>query len=561
MPSTTRQGSTAPSNTPQTSQRRIGRRPAYQKKSVPIPSFFAPSTPVITVPRLLALPAELQKDILDYITTSPYLYRHIELTPASLVQKVQDALCKSNTSLQHVRRLVIRKAPFARPAMTEAGFAVLSSVLTALPKDGLEMFAIHAGTANVPCDLDYLLRLRQRRSNLYQMQCAETCPVLHLLPDADELRNVTTLQLTLRNKESCARAQTILQAAPMVINLAIELSCTEWLTSDGPKTGELVVNTLFDQQDIKIGSQKSQKPALQKLRLSRMDLTTAGTILPTLVDCGSLRHLQLVDCDNMVPLCESFSQLRLPLEILEIKDASDGDRRGKTDVLLQSVRQLRRFRITRSVYDDPNHDFQWAALQRHAATLQVLEIVDGESDGNVFRANTVIDRSAAALRKLFVSCTDLRQLCIGGFGLESGTWTNQIHGVNLLLDCVSNLRNLRTLKLRMYPDCLDGSIYIESEERQTIFEAQIRHHAVILASKVFQELGAGCPRLRVVVVEAWEMPQDDSPEYFATFAFLRASQTDVYGCTRAVAVEEPMHLIKHHEPCSDILEPERFMGN
>nr|OQO16616.1 hypothetical protein B0A51_14117 [Rachicladosporium sp. CCFEE 5018] len=392
------------------------------------------------------------------------------------------------------------------------------------------------------------------------MQCAETCLVLHLLPDADELRNVTTLQLTLRNKETCARAQTILQAAPMVINLAIELSCTEWLTSDGPKTGELVINTLFEQQDTKFGLQKSQKSALQKLRLSRMDLTTAGTILPTVVDCGSLRHLQLVDCDNMVPLCESFSQLRLPLEILDIKDASDGDRRGKTDVLLQSVRQLRRFRITRSVYDDPNHDFQWAALQRHAATLQVLEIVDGEPDGTVFRATIVIDRSAAALRKLFVSCTDLRQLCMGGFGFESGTWTNQVHGVNLLLDCVSNLRNLRSLKLRMYPECLDGSIYIESEERQTIFEAQIRHHAAALASKVFQELGVGCPRLRVVVVEAWEMPQDDTPDYFATFAFLRASQTDVYGCTRAVAVEEPLHMIKHHEPCSDILEPEKFLA-
>nr|OQO19521.1 hypothetical protein B0A51_12177 [Rachicladosporium sp. CCFEE 5018] len=481
--------------------------------------------------------------------TAPYLYRNVELNVKSLTDTVKDSLSNSNQSLQHIRRLVVRRLPLECTVLDQPQLAVLSSILTALPKDFLEAFALFNPGARMQCDLDYLLRLRQRGSRFYQMQRAETCPVLHLLPDMDELRNIRVLQLTLHSKDNCSKARSILQAAPCVTSLAVELSSV-WLDlgyDDGPMVGEHVVTTLFGAEDTNSSKDALPKPHLRKLKLHRMDLTIAGTILPTLLECGKLHTLQLSECDNMVPLCESFAQLKLPLDVLDIKDASDGNKVGKSGVLLQSVRHLQRFRITRSVHDEANYDFEWAALQRHAATLHVLEIVDGEPDGLVFRANKAVDRSAAALKKLFRGCTSLKQLCMGGFELESCHWTDPTSGIDLLL-------------LRSYPACLNGDMFVENDEDRVLFQAQVRHLATTLANKIFHELLPACPRLRVVVVDAWEMPQDEAPGHFATFAYLRASQTDVYGCTRAVAVEEPLHMIKHHEPCSDILEPEKFLA-
>ncbi|KAK6433909.1 hypothetical protein LTR95_009914, partial [Oleoguttula sp. CCFEE 5521] len=538
MPSTTRQSSTAPEHSALPNQRKTARRPVSKKQSLLASHLFPPAPPVVKVPRLLGLPVELQKDILDYITTcrdrkslclvskemhaltAPYLYRNVELSLVDLADKLKDSLGAGNRSLQHIRRLVIQAAHLEGGQLSESHVAVLSSVLTVLPKDRCRLAYRALWITRFVCD--------------------------------------NVVRLSIHNKANCAKARAVLQAAPRVVNLAIELYGLEFDDEDGPKSAEHIVTTLFAPQDLPSGKHALVKPRLQKLRLHGLDLTDAGTVLPTLLDCRALRNVQLIDCVNMVSLCESFAQLKLALDVLDIRGATDNGMHGKTDVLLQSIRHLERFRITRFVHEEPNHDFEWATLQRHAGTLRVLEIVDGDPDGNVFRTSKAFDRSAASLNKLFRSCVNLRQLCMGGFGLEADTWKSHTGGIGFLLECISSLRNLRTLKLRRYPACLNGEIYVEGE-RQNIFEAQIRYHAVILANKMFHDLETGCPRLRVVVVEAWEMPPDDATEYFATFTFLRAAQTDMYGCTRPVAVEEPLYMIKHHEPCWDILGPDRFM--
>jgi hypothetical protein len=75
--------------------------------------------------------------------------------------------------------------------------------------------------------------------------------------------------------------------------------------------------------------------------------------------------------------------------------------------------------------------------------------------------------------------------------------------------------------------------------------------------KIFSSLAVSCPSLTVVIlkvdgrtVERWE---DDG-----TQSFLRSKQIDLYGQTRVVDMFVEPHMVKHHEPCAEILEPKNF---
>jgi hypothetical protein len=43
------------------------------------------------------------------------------------------------------------------------------------------------------------------------------------------------------------------------------------------------------------------------------------------------------------------------------------------------------------------------------------------------------------------------------------------------------------------------------------------------------------------------------------FAFLRSQQADQTGGERCLAIAVEPHMVKHHVPCADILEAERFV--
>jgi hypothetical protein len=74
--------------------------------------------------------------------------------------------------------------------------------------------------------------------------------------------------------------------------------------------------------------------------------------------------------------------------------------------------------------------------------------------------------------------------------------------------------------------------------------------------RIFSSLAASCPDLTVVVLKVngiLEMSEDTG-----THPFLRSKQIDLYGQTRVVGMAEELHMVKHHEPCSEILEPNSF---
>ena len=91
------------------------------------------------------------------------------------------------------------------------------------------------------------------------------------------------------------------------------------------------------------------------------------------------------------------------------------------------------------------------------------------------------------------------------------------------------------------------------------------------ADKVLSELANSCPELMAVVIEIeddrvvaprdldsddddgdddWTMPKHED----LTYAFIRSKQTDLYGNTSTVGMAVETHMVKHYEPCSDILD-------
>jgi hypothetical protein len=72
----------------------------------------------------------------------------------------------------------------------------------------------------------------------------------------------------------------------------------------------------------------------------------------------------------------------------------------------------------------------------------------------------------------------------------------------------------------------------------------------------FSTLAMSCPTLTAVVVKTcWCIPKDD----YKVYAFLKSKQIDLYGHTTVVGMPVEPHMVKHYEPCSDILEPDRFV--
>lgn len=130
-------------------------------------------------------------------------------------------------------------------------------------------------------------------------------------------------------------------------------------------------------------------------------------------------------------------------------------------------------------------------------------------------------------------------------------------------------------------------VYLSSLQLPTVVELQSRRDseqhwiqrlAKSTADKVLSELANSCPKLMAVVIEVEDDRlvashsrsnsdgndgDDDEgngtnyimPKYCdATYAFIRAQQIDLYGNMSTVGMAVETHMVKHYEPCSDILD-------
>jgi hypothetical protein len=75
-----------------------------------------------------------------------------------------------------------------------------------------------------------------------------------------------------------------------------------------------------------------------------------------------------------------------------------------------------------------------------------------------------------------------------------------------------------------------------------------------IVDKAFASLAISCPDLAVIVLATMgNFSADDG-----THSFLRTKQIDLRGETTFIGMPIGHHMIKHYEPCSEILEPEKF---
>lgn len=80
------------------------------------------------------------------------------------------------------------------------------------------------------------------------------------------------------------------------------------------------------------------------------------------------------------------------------------------------------------------------------------------------------------------------------------------------------------------------------------------HDMQDLANKIFDELAPSCPHLAGLVIDARKPGEDCRSRDVRQFGFLRARQIDLCGRTKTVGIAIEPHMIKHHEPCSEIFE-------
>lgn len=130
-----------------------------------------------------------------------------------------------------------------------------------------------------------------------------------------------------------------------------------------------------------------------------------------------------------------------------------------------------------------------------------------------------------------------------------------------LQDCVQTASALVVLKLTMWVSSnalpLGNGTSLEAHVKQAQDLAQRREHLVKrTADKILSTLAPRCPKLKVVVVETtWEYGQAG----YAVRAFLKSKQIDLYGRATVVGMPVELCMVKHYEPCSDILEDDRFV--
>lgn len=87
---------------------------------------------------------------------------------------------------------------------------------------------------------------------------------------------------------------------------------------------------------------------------------------------------------------------------------------------------------------------------------------------------------------------------------------------------------------------------------QTIVQSQAKRTADMILSTLVVD----CPGLAAVVIRTTWGESEAVP---SVHAFLKSKQIDLYGRVSIVGMAVELCMVKHHEPCSEILESEKFI--
>ncbi|KAK5707988.1 hypothetical protein LTR97_000527 [Elasticomyces elasticus] len=299
---------------------------------------------------------------------------------------------------------------------------------------------------------------------------------------------------------------------------------------------------------------------MKRLYFKAFQFYNGGEIVTAAVDSAQLRELILVHCWDTNMLLEPLAQKGFkPTLLTDDSCIHATDPPGVLETLLLSYSGLETLRLTVHAETAFQDDCSWLAVQNHAWTLRTL-FVDNFLDEDTPFDDTLQDRSMSALRTLFDRCQGLRQLAIRSPppDLPHESFTE-------FLDCLKPLMDLRTLRIFVYLNKLEGVRREDDELYDTedeLLALKAENFVGNLASLVFYNLFDHCPQLKALVIDA-RHPADGQGFGDACLqrSFTRVVQRDLDG--RATAAAKPCErtAIKLHEPYADVLEDRVFFDN
>ncbi|KAK4541738.1 hypothetical protein LTR36_007447 [Oleoguttula mirabilis] len=548
---------------------------------------------------MLRLPTELQINIVDYLTSkadlrslcsackelssiaSPRLYHTVVLSTVELSKAIPLGLSRGNAGLKYIRVLKIRLA--ASRIMEGRHAANLKRayrLLLAIPKHTLNVFEFNSTGTVTRTTLDTLkttilstgtvsrlmvdtLHSRQSRLTNYQVHRTVGCLLHAPLPRSENVQNVTQLSFYLITEQDARRARHVLGLVSKVQVLNIRFG--KWTHDEQARKkapvaqSQLMQNMLSEQPDAGIG-----RLAVRSLRLDGADLDDLGKELPSMIDFQGLTSLILDSCVETATLLEWITPLKLGLQTFaDLRSGNSGGHSGwLIDEFLHSLCAPQRISLSQSNYtpdDDDDIRTHFTAIREKTATLKLLHVDDHHID-----TQTPFQASGPRLPEfcdLCVRCERLEQLAIYAPCWSENTEKDRNELFSGFMDCVSHLSSLVTMRLFLRPEAAqdfdrdDDRRFSDNDDySDNRLELSFRYKMQQLADKIFQRLATPCPRFAALVLEVRGDDDDSGSLRPLQYGYLRGARTDMYGRTAAVGIPIEVHLIKHHEPCCEVLE-------
>jgi hypothetical protein len=209
-------------------------------------------------------------------------------------------------------------------------------------------------TVDVPYGLDLIIRSRQQNlvNRQYHSPAWRNQP--HLMPQGNELAHVTTLQLYLQQLDDCERAGILIDRAPGIKTLAIELEniLNSFKRSGGPGVYRSSRSVREVARDIALKlfqsvNSTTPRAGLESLRIRSFRLDELLLVLPEKLPLQDLKHLNLNRCFRVAPFIRMLTRLGVDLVSYHVNFLSEGEGfREPNEALLHQMTSPKRMHMT-----------------------------------------------------------------------------------------------------------------------------------------------------------------------------------------------------------------------
>jgi hypothetical protein len=409
-------------------------------------------------------------------------------------------------------------------------------------------------SAYVPPHISHLIHLRQR--NLTSMVSYRGENGLEKTwVTGHELRNITTVKLHIANQEDIERGRFVLEHTPLLQDLGIQEDYPFGVSDD--RLLAKLFHSWLDTVDIATRKEKLQlkRLVLQDIPLHE-DISLDEIIVMETLDCFELRGEHWAGCEELMEMLAQKT-----LRLTKFHDSKEYHANSTLALVVRSLRGIRELHL--KLFDEnylPVPDM-WETLKVHGSSLRTLSIADTTQGGVQFPVEPT-NHILHQFRALCAVMPNLEQLAVQSPQLERAactqpsdlTVTQEIETFGVLLHSLQQLPSLKSLRLFIYLKDLETP-----SAARLAREEEIAARMQLIASRIFDELHTSCASFGALLFDV-RTPAADNFEYmradFQTYAYLRALNISATNQARAVAQPIDKSLLKHYEPCSELLYEE-----